>query len=59
VNVFNNRELEKMFGSERLELPGGWRKLRNEEHYEFLSPLDSIGVTIKKIMARAGHGARE
>ena len=33
--MFNNGELEKMFGSKRVEVLGGWRKLHNEEHYDF------------------------
>jgi hypothetical protein len=46
VNVFNNRELVKMFGPKRGEVPGGWRKLYNEEHYHFPSSPDTIGMTI-------------
>jgi hypothetical protein len=59
VNVFNNRELEKMFGPKRVEVPGGWEKLHNEENHDFPSTPDSIGVTIKIRMAWAGHGALE
>jgi hypothetical protein len=47
-NVFNNRELEKMFGPKRVEVPGGCRKLHNEESYDFRSSPNSIGVTVKK-----------
>jgi len=57
--VFNNGELEKMFGSKRVEVLGGWRKLHNEEHYDFSSSPDSTGVTIKIRMAWAEHGVLE
>jgi hypothetical protein len=40
VNVFNNRELEKMFGPKRVEVPGSCRKRHNEEHYDFPSSPD-------------------
>lgn len=60
VNVFNNRELEKMFGPNRVEVPGGWRKLHNEEHYDFLCSPDFIGMTIKKKNGSGGAwGTRE
>jgi hypothetical protein len=37
--VFENRVLRRMFGSERDELTGGWRKLHNEElHHLSFSP---------------------
>lgn len=59
MNVFNNRELEKMFGPKRVEVPGSCRKLHNEEHYDFPSSPDSTGMTIKIRMAWVGHGALE
>jgi hypothetical protein len=31
LGVFENRVLRRMFGSERDEVVGGWRKLHNEE----------------------------
>jgi hypothetical protein len=31
--VFENRVLRRMFGSEREEVTGNWRRLHNEELY--------------------------
>jgi len=33
--VSENRVLRKVFGSEREEATGGWRKLHNEELHDF------------------------
>jgi len=33
--VSDNRVLRKIFGSEGKEVTGGWRKLHNEELYDF------------------------
>jgi len=34
VNVLDNRVLRKIFGSERDEIPGEWRKLHYEELHD-------------------------
>jgi hypothetical protein len=31
LKVFENRELRRIFGSEREEVAGGWRGLHNED----------------------------
>jgi hypothetical protein len=31
LTVFDNKELMRIFGPEREEVPGGWRKLHNKE----------------------------
>jgi hypothetical protein len=37
--VFENRVLRKVFGPNRDEVIGEWRKLPNEElHYQYMSP---------------------
>jgi hypothetical protein len=37
--VFENRVLRRIFGPEREEVAGGWRRLHNEEfHNLFASP---------------------
>jgi len=42
--VFENRVLRKMFGSEREEVAGGWRRLHSKElHYSYTSP-NVIGI---------------
>jgi hypothetical protein len=58
LRVFENRVLRRIFGPEREELTGGWRKLHNEElHNMYFSP-----TIIRIIMSRrnrwAGHVAR-
>jgi hypothetical protein len=44
--VFENRVLRRMFGPERDEVTGGWRKL----HYEELDNLNSPASIIRMIM---------
>jgi hypothetical protein len=36
--VFQNRVLRRMFGPKRDEIIGGWKKLHNEELYNFYFP---------------------
>jgi hypothetical protein len=39
LRVFKNRVLRRIFGPKRDEVPGGWRKLHNEElHGLYSSP---------------------
>jgi hypothetical protein len=40
--VFENRVLRRIFGSKREEVPGGWRKLHNEELNDLYSSPDII-----------------
>jgi hypothetical protein len=37
VRVCENRELRRIFGIQREEVIGGWRKLHNHKFYNFYS----------------------
>jgi hypothetical protein len=39
-----NRTLRRMFGHEREEVAGGWRRLHNEELHNFHSSSNIVGV---------------
>jgi hypothetical protein len=55
--VFHNRVLRRIFGPERDEVTGEWRKLNNEELKDLFSP--NIFRVIKSRRIRwAGHVAR-
>jgi hypothetical protein len=43
LSVFENRFLRKIFGHNRDDVTGGWRKLRNEELHNLFSSPDIIG----------------
>jgi hypothetical protein len=43
--VFGNRVLRKIFGSEREEVAGGWRRLHNEELHDFYASPNIIRVS--------------
>jgi hypothetical protein len=34
--MFGSRELNKIFGHNRDDVKGGWRKLHNEEHHNLI-----------------------
>jgi len=56
--VFENRVLRRVFGSQREEVTGEWRKLHNEELRD-LYPLPNIVRVVKsKRTRKAGHVAR-
>jgi hypothetical protein len=60
LRVFENRVLRRIFGPNRDEMTGGWRKLHNEElHnlYEYVSP-NIIRMTKSRRIRCAGHVAR-
>jgi hypothetical protein len=42
LRVFENRVLRRIFGPERDEVTGGWRKLHNEELHGLYSVPDII-----------------
>jgi hypothetical protein len=57
LRVFENRVLRRIFGPERDEVIGEWRRLHNEELYAVYSP--NIIQVIKSSRLRwAGHVAR-
>jgi hypothetical protein len=58
LRVFENRVLRKIFGPQRDEVTGGWRKLHNKElHNAYSSPV-IIRIIKSRSMRWAGHGAR-
>jgi hypothetical protein len=44
LRVFENRVLIKMFGSEREEMAGSWRRQHNEEHHNLYASPNIIRV---------------
>jgi hypothetical protein len=57
LRVFENTVLRSIFGAERDEVTGEWRKLLNEELNELYCSPNTVRV-IKSIMRWAGHVAR-
>jgi hypothetical protein len=51
LGVFGNRVLRGIFGLNREEVTGDWRRLRNEELHHFYASPDIITV----IRSRVGH----
>jgi hypothetical protein len=50
LTVFENRVLRKIFGPNRQDVTGDWRKLHNEELYDFYSSPNMITtVYVKRI----------
>jgi hypothetical protein len=56
--VFENRVLRKVFGPERDEVIGGWRKLHNEELHNLYCSRSIIRIIKSGRMRWAGHAAR-
>jgi hypothetical protein len=56
--VFGNRVLRRIFGPERDETIGGWRKLHNEELHNFYSLPNIIKMVKSRRMRWGGHVAR-
>jgi hypothetical protein len=50
--------LRRIFGPERDEVTGGWRKPHNEELHNLYSSPNIIGIINSRRMRRAGHVAR-
>jgi hypothetical protein len=56
--VFENRVLRRIFGPERDEVKGDWRKLQNEERHNLYSLPNIIRMIKSRKMRWAGHVAR-
>jgi hypothetical protein len=56
--VFENRVLRRIFGPERDEVTGEWRKLHNEELHNLYSFPDIVRQVKSRRMRWAGHAAR-
>jgi hypothetical protein len=57
LRVFENRVLRRIFGPQRDEVAGEWRKLHNEELHNLYSSPDIIRQVKSRRMRRAGHVA--
>ena len=58
LRVFENMVLRRIFGPERDEVTGKWRKLHIEELNDLYSSLNISRVIKSRRMRRAGHVAR-
>jgi hypothetical protein len=62
LRAFENRMLRKIFGSRKVDVTGGWRKLHNEQlHNVYYSPnvmgkINSWRMQWKRHVARMGSG---
>ena len=56
--MFENRVLRRVFGPEREEVTGEWRKLHNEELSDLYSLPNIVRVGKPRRMRWAGHVAR-
>jgi hypothetical protein len=56
--VFEDRVLRRIFGPERYEVTGEWRKLHNEELHNLYSSPNIIRQIRSRKMRWAGHVAR-
>ena len=57
--MFENRLLRKIFGPERDEVTGQWRKLHNEELNDLYSSSNMAPVLKSRMMRWAEHVARQ
>jgi hypothetical protein len=57
--VFQNTFLRRIFRPDGSEVPGGWRKLHNEELHSLYSSPSIIRMTKSRRMRWAGHVVRK
>jgi hypothetical protein len=57
LRMFENRVLRNVFGPNRCEVTGEWRKLHNEELNDLYSLLNNLRVVKSRRMRWAGHMA--
>jgi hypothetical protein len=58
LQVFENRELRRIFGSKRVEVTGEWRKRHNEELHDLYSSPTIMWVIKSRRMRWVGYVAR-
>ena len=58
LRVFENGVLRRIFGPEKGEVTGKWRRLHNEELYALYTPPYVIRVIISRTRKLSGHVAR-
>jgi hypothetical protein len=56
--VFENRVLRRIFGPQRDEVTGEWRKLHNKELHDLYSSQSIIRIIKSRTMRWAGHVTR-
>jgi hypothetical protein len=57
LRVFENRVLRRIFGEDRDEVKGGWRKLHDEEVHNLYSSPSMIRKIKPRRMRLSGHVA--
>jgi hypothetical protein len=58
LKVFENRVLRRIFGPERDEVTGEWRRLHNKELYALYCSLNIIRVIASRRLRWVGHVAQ-